>query len=78
MSILFPLLRMTKAPTLWSFFFLSFMWSMNFILAILNFWANIYLSVSAHHVCVCVCVFCLFVCLFGFLWLGYLTQDDNF
>jgi hypothetical protein len=43
---------------------LSYMWSMNCILDILNFWANIYLSVSAYH-----------VCSFG---LGYLSQDDTF
>jgi hypothetical protein len=38
--------------TLWSSFFLSFMWSVNCILGILNFWANIHLSVSAYHVSV--------------------------
>jgi hypothetical protein len=36
---------------LWSSFFLSFMWSMNCILDILSFWANIHISVSAYHVC---------------------------
>jgi hypothetical protein len=51
MSILFPLLRKTKAPTLWFSFFLSFMWSVNCILGILSFWANIHLSVSVYHVC---------------------------
>jgi hypothetical protein len=42
MSILFPLLRSTEAPTLWSPFFLRFMWSVNCILGIPNFWANIH------------------------------------
>jgi hypothetical protein len=50
LNILFPLLRSTKAPTLWSSF-LSFMWSVNSILGIPSFWANIHLSVSAYHVC---------------------------
>ena len=36
MSILFPLLRRTEAPTLWSSFFLR-----SVILGILSFWANI-------------------------------------
>jgi hypothetical protein len=35
-SILFPFLR-TEASTLWSSFFLSFMWSVNCILGILSF-----------------------------------------
>jgi hypothetical protein len=30
---------------------LRFMWSVNSILGILSFWANIHLSVSAYHVC---------------------------
>jgi hypothetical protein len=30
---------------------LSFMWSVNCILGILSFWANIHLSVSTHNVC---------------------------
>ena len=51
MSILFHLLRRTEASTLWSSFFLSFMWSLNCILGSQNFWTNIYLSVSAYHVC---------------------------
>jgi hypothetical protein len=42
-----PLLRRTKAPTLWSSFLLSSMWSVNCILVIWSFWANIHLSVSA-------------------------------
>jgi hypothetical protein len=50
-GILLPLLRRTKASTLWSSFFLSYMWSVNCILGILSFGANIYLSVSAYHVC---------------------------
>jgi hypothetical protein len=32
-----PLLRRAETPTLWSSFFLSFMWSVNFILGILSF-----------------------------------------
>jgi hypothetical protein len=51
MNILFWLLRRTKAPTLWSSFLLSLMWSMNYILGILRFWANMHFSVSAYHVC---------------------------
>jgi hypothetical protein len=50
MGILFPLLRRIKVSTLWSSF-LSFMCFANCILGILSFWANIYLSVSADHVC---------------------------
>ena len=50
-GILFPLLRRTKASTLWSSFFLSFMWSVNCILGILSFWANIHLLVSAYYLC---------------------------
>jgi hypothetical protein len=45
------LLRRTEAPTLRSSFFLSFMWSVNCILGIWSFGANIHLSVSAYHVC---------------------------
>jgi hypothetical protein len=41
----------TEAPTLWSSFFLSFMWSVNCILVIWSFWVNLYFSVSAYHVC---------------------------
>jgi hypothetical protein len=37
MSILFPLLRRTEVSTLWSSFFLSFMFSVNCILDILSF-----------------------------------------
>jgi hypothetical protein len=49
MSILFPFLRRTNAPTLWSSLFLSFMWSLNYILAILSFWANIHFSLKKSH-----------------------------
>ena len=51
MGILLPLLRRIEVPTLWSSFFLSFMCFENCILGILSFWANIYLSMSAYHVC---------------------------
>jgi hypothetical protein len=47
---IFPLPRRIEVATLWSSFFLSFMWSTNCILGILNFWANIHL-VSVYHVC---------------------------
>jgi hypothetical protein len=50
MRILFPYLRRTEAPTFWSSFFLSFMWSVNCILVIPSFWVNIHLWVSAYHV----------------------------
>jgi hypothetical protein len=52
-SILFPLLRRTKTSTLRSSFSLSFMWSVNYILGIRSFWANIHLSVSAYSVFLC-------------------------
>jgi hypothetical protein len=52
MGILFSLLRRNKGTTVWSSFFLNFMWSVNCILGILSFCANnIHLSVSANHVC---------------------------
>ena len=51
MGILFPLLRRAKTSKLLYYFFLSFMWSVNCILVILSFWANIHLSVSAYYVC---------------------------
>ena len=51
MNIFFPLLIRTKVSNLWSYFFLSLIWSVNWILGILNFWTNIHLSVSAYHVC---------------------------
>jgi hypothetical protein len=50
MVILFPLLRRTEISTLWSSFFLSFMWSMDCILGIARFWANIHLS-TLHFKC---------------------------
>ena len=50
-SNLFLLLRRTEASTLWSSFFLSFMWSVNCILGIPSFGANMHLSVSAYHLC---------------------------
>jgi hypothetical protein len=50
MGILFLLLRRTEVSMLWSSS-LSFMWSVNGILGISNFWANIHLLVSAYHVC---------------------------
>jgi hypothetical protein len=53
---LFPLLRRTEVCNLWSSFFLSFMWSVNFILCILCYWANIHLSVTA-FVFFCDCCF---------------------
>jgi hypothetical protein len=49
MGILFPLLRRTKVSTLWSSFFLNFMWSVNCILGIPNFWANAHLLASAYQ-----------------------------
>jgi hypothetical protein len=48
-SILLPLLKRTKSPTLWSSCFLSFIWSVNCILDILSFWANSHLSVCAYY-----------------------------
>ena len=45
------LLRRTETPILWSSFLLSFMWSVNYILVIWSFWANIHLSATAYHVC---------------------------
>jgi hypothetical protein len=36
-NILFPILRSTEACTLWSSFFLGFIWSVYLILGILNF-----------------------------------------
>jgi hypothetical protein len=49
-SNVFPFLRRTEATRLWSSF-LSSMWSVNCTLGIPSFWANIYLTVSAYHVC---------------------------
>jgi hypothetical protein len=53
MGILFPLLRRIEVSTLWSSFFLCFMWFVNCMFGILNFWANIHFSVSAYHVFFC-------------------------
>jgi hypothetical protein len=50
MGILFPLLRRPEASTLWTSFFFSFMCFVNCILGILNFWANIHLSMGVYHV----------------------------
>ena len=60
-SILFPLLRCTEAPTFWSSFFLIFIWSVNCILGISNFGANIYLSVSTYCVHSFVTISILFI-----------------
>ena len=46
-----PLPRRTKVSTLLSSFLLSCLWSLNYILGIPSFWANIHLSVSAYHMC---------------------------
>ena len=52
MGIMFTILRRNKISTLWSSFFLSFMcFFANCILGILSFWANMYLPMSAYHVC---------------------------
>jgi hypothetical protein len=49
-SILFPLLRRPEASILWSSFFLSFIWSVSFIVGILSFLPTIHLSVNTYHV----------------------------
>jgi hypothetical protein len=51
LSTLFPLLRRSKASTLWPSFFLRFLWSVNCILGILSFWGNIHVFVSTYHMC---------------------------
>jgi hypothetical protein len=51
MDIFFSILIRSEVSKLWSSFFLSFMWSLNYILSILSFWTNIHLSVSAYHFC---------------------------
>jgi len=51
LSFLFPFLRRNEASIFWSFFFYSFIWSVNFILCILSFGANMHLSLSAYHMC---------------------------
>jgi hypothetical protein len=43
--------KKVQSTQLWSFFFMSIMWSVNCILGILSFWASIHLSVSTYHVC---------------------------
>jgi hypothetical protein len=50
MGILLPFLRRIKVSTFWSSLFLNFMWFVNCIFGILNFWAKIHLSVSAYQV----------------------------
>jgi hypothetical protein len=47
MGILIPLLKRAAVSTFWSSFYLSFMWPVNCMFSILNFWINIHLSVSA-------------------------------
>ena len=51
MCIVSPLLRRAEVSILWSSFFLSFIWSVNCILGIPSFGANMHLSVSAYHLC---------------------------
>ena len=51
MIILFPLLSEIEASTLWFSFFLSFIWSVSYIMGILSFWTNIQLSVNTYHEC---------------------------
>jgi hypothetical protein len=71
---LFPLLISTEASTLWSSFFLGFIWSVNWILGIPNFWANIHLSVSAY----CVCYFCDWVTLHRMIFSSSIYLPVNF
>ena len=66
-DILISLLRKMEVSTLWSSFFLAFMWSVNCILGMLSFWVDIQLSMSAYHAFI--------FRLFDWLVLGYLTQD---
>jgi hypothetical protein len=54
MGILFPILRSNEVSTHCSSFFLIFLCFANCILAILSFWANILLSVSAYQVTSCI------------------------
>jgi hypothetical protein len=51
MVILCPLLGRTEASTLWSSFFLSFIWSVSCIMGIPSFLSKIHLSVSTYHMC---------------------------
>jgi hypothetical protein len=48
MGILFPILRRNEVSTHWSSLFLIFLCFSNCILAVLCFWANIHLSMSAY------------------------------
>jgi hypothetical protein len=49
MDILFHVLRKNEVYMLWTSFLLIFLCFADFILVILSFWANIYLSVSAYQ-----------------------------
>ena len=51
MIILFPLLSEIEASLLGPSFLLWFLWSVSYIMGILNFLANIHLSVSIYYVC---------------------------
>jgi hypothetical protein len=51
MIILSPLLNSTEASKLWSFFFLTFIWSVSCIMCISSFFPNIHLSVNTNNVC---------------------------
>lgn len=64
MIILDPLLSGFEVYTHEYSFLFSFLWSVSCIMGILNFLANINLTVSAYHTCP--------------LGLGYLTQGDIF
>jgi len=74
--------RRTEALTFWSYF-LSFMWSVNFILGIPSYWINIHLLVSAYREILetndwCFLLFLLLeveLCLCGYFLLGYLKLD---
>jgi hypothetical protein len=50
MGILFPIPRKNEVSTCWFSLFLSFMCFADCILGLLDFWANIHLSVSAYQV----------------------------
>jgi hypothetical protein len=62
-TILFPNLSRTEASTLWSSFFLSFIWSVSCNMCILSFWLISTYQWWVWTMCV-------------LFWLGYLTQDD--
>jgi hypothetical protein len=49
--ILLPLLSSTEAPTLWSSFILSFMWSLSCSVCIPCSLPTIHLSMSIYYVC---------------------------